>query len=1029
MLSQISSDVILALKHEPELSIKTLKKKEIDKIMKAVETGRQTANDYYTGTIEPKVLEREEIYAAPKSHYRQKFPRLSENSDWVSRDVKTSIDQIMPSLMEVFTGSDEPVDVVARHTDGVEKAKKVEQLLKYQLDTKNDYVSFCEYVLRDSLKDNYAVAKVWWNREEERKPMQIMLAPNDFAQMAYIVEMVNQGKMDITSIKEVEGGYFNVEYDEVRVLCNHPVVEWVPPSELRFTPESGDINNCKFVAHRKIVKGDYLKRKEAEGVYVNIDKALKASGNATYTTYDKEHNKALGYKTIQLNDGDDASKDIELYECYVNVDYNNDGIYEKLIVHTVGDSNIPIKIQKNEFGRVPFFVAASERDPKAIFNENSGFVDVIEQQQDLKTAVVRQMIINIAKANHPQMAVDQANVDIDALLGNEEIIPTRGMPQNLMMPISVSPLNHATMSMIEYAQNEIEAQTGSTRYNQGLDSNSLNKMLALDTPIPMIDGSYKMNGDIKEGDILIGSDGKGTKVLKAHPIQTPREAYKITFESGDVIKAGGEHRWAVKIQDDHYRHKSKYFEKLPTSRLYEWYKKRHIITIPTVHNADFTEKELPQDPYEYGLQMGDGSLIEDAIGDSTHRIPEIYLKGSFEQRRELLYGFMDAAGGIVNHVAYYRCRDERLKDSFIELLHTFGFSPSADSKVDYSYMVRFKPTFNPFKGYHRDKYKVRRRTDEQKIVKMEKIPVEPMRCLTVEADDELYCCGKIMTVTSNTATGIATIMGAADKRLKHLARLIAECFFKPIFRFVIQLNQSFAEPEQLIRIGDKDVSISKEDLDVDYDLVLNVGQGAGTKEARINYIMLLVNSLIPALINYGIADENTVFVAAKSLTQEMGLVTLEKSLIDPKSQQFQQAQQQKQQAQMAQIQAQQQAEIVGKKALIDAKAEADIRKSKVPKPSITYDDMPIDAKAQVLANMGLATTPVALMTRETRNDGVQPGFTLEKPNGTHQDRQANGRFGGSVGNVPERPPRPRNEGTSDNGQRPEGDPDGTSGSV
>ena len=1029
MLSQISSDVILALQHEPELSLKTLKKKEIDKIMKAVESGRQTANDYYTGTIEPKILEREEIYDAPKSHYRRKFPRLSENSDWVSRDVKTSIDQIMPSLMEVFTGSDEPVDVVARHVDGVEKAKKVEQLLKYQLDTKNDYVSFCEYVLRDSLKDNYAVAKVWWDREEERKPMQIMLAPDDFAQMAYIVEMVSQGKMDITSIKEVEGGYFNVEYDEVKVLCNHPVVEWVPPSELRFTPEAGDINGCKFVAHRKIVKGDYLKRKEAEGVYTNIDKALKASGNATYTTYDKEHNKALGYKNIQLSDGDDASKDIELYECYVNVDYNNDGIYEKLIVHTVGDSNIPIKIQKNEFGRVPFFVAASERDPKAIFNENSGFVDVIEQQQDLKTAVVRQMIINIAKANHPQMAVDQANVDIDALLGNEEIIPTRGMPQNLMMPISVSPLNHATMSMIEYAQNEIEAQTGSTRYNQGLDSNSLNKMLALDTPIPMIDGSYKMNGDIKEGDILVGSDGKGTKVLKAHPIQTPHEAYAITFESGDVIKAGGEHRWAVKIKDGHGNNESPYFEKLPTSRIYEWYKKKYIISVPTVHNADFTEKELPQDPYQFGYQMGDGELIMDAVGDSTHKIPDIYLKGSFEQRKALVQGFMDAAGTNVNSAAFYRCKDERLRDSFIELLHTFGISPVSVIKVDASYKVRFTPTFNPFAGYRKDKYKVPKDKGTQKIVKMEKIPVEPMRCLTVEADDELYCCGKIMTVTSNTATGIASIMGAADKRLKHLARLIAECFFKPIFRFVIQLNQTFAESEQLIRIGDKDVSISKEDLDVDYDLVLNVGQGAGTKEARINYIMLLVNSLIPALINYGIADENTVFVAAKSLTQEMGLVTLEKALIDPKSQQFQQSRQQKQQAQMQQIQAQQQAEILTKKALIDAKAEADIRKSKSPKPSITYDDMPIDAKAQVLANMGLTSTPVALMTRETRNDGVQSGFSLEKANGAYQDRKANGRFGGSIGDVPERPPRFGSEGTPGNGQGPQGNSEGTPNSI
>lgn len=747
-MSPTSSDAIMALAPpEEEVSLKTLKKKEIEKIMKAVESGRQIADDYYTGTIEPKILDREEVYEAPKDHYRRKFPRLSENSDWVSRDVKTSINQIMPSLMEVFAGADCPVEVAARRVDGVEKARKVQQLLKYQLDAKNDYVSFCEFVLRDTLKDNYAVAKVWWKHEEERKPMQIMLSPGDYAQMAYISEMASEGTMEVTAIKPVDGGFYNVEYDNVIVTANYPVIEWLPPSELRFSPEAGDIQDCKFVAHRKIVKGDYLKRKEAEGVYENIDKALKAMGDTNFTTYDKEHNKALNNDKNRLSDGDDASKDVELYECYVNVDYNNDGIYEKLIVHTVGDSNVPIKIQKNEFGEIPFFVAASERDPKAIFNETSGFVDIIEQQQDLKTAIVRQMIINIARANHPQMAVDQANVDIDALLGNEEIIPTRGMPQNLMMPISVSPLNQATMSMIEYAQNEIEAQTGSTRYNQGLDSDALNK----------------------------------------------------------------------------------------------------------------------------------------------------------------------------------------------------------------------------------------------------------------------------------TATGITAIMGAADKRLKNMARLMAESFFKPVFRFIIKLNQKFAEQEQLIRVGDKDVSISKEDLDVDYDLVLNVGQGAGTKEARINYIMLLLQSLLPTLVNYGVADENTFYTAAKSLTQEMGLMTLEKSLIDPKSQMFQQMQAQKQQAAMQQAQAAAQADVVAKKAIIDAKAEADMRKARVPKPSITYDDIPIDAQVQVLRNMGLTTTPLAMLHKEVeKNAGVQQGDPFEDVNGTGQTREASGRFGRSSRAVRGGQEGSGAQGPNGNGERPGG---------
>lgn len=690
----MGNDVVMALApKDSDVSIKTLKKKEIDKIMQAVEDGMTIANGYYDSTIEPKIIEREDIYNASKEHYRLKFERLSEMSDWVSRDVKTSIDWIIPQLMEVFTGPDNPVSVQARNIDKTEAAKKTEVLMQYQLDTKNDYTTFCNDIWTDSLKLNYGVAKVWWKHEEEHKPMQMMISPNDYGIMSQLSQEAAAGNIIVDKVNEVKGGYYNIDFDEVHVTDNYPVIERLPPSELRFTPDGSDINDCKFVAHRKIVKGDYLKRKGKEGIYQNIDEALKNVGNTRYTVYDINHNKGLTNERLRLDDGDTASKDVELYECYIDVDYNNDGIYEKLIVHTVGDSGVPIKIQKNNFGRVPFFVNCSERDPQTIFNENSGFADIIEQQQDLKTAVIRQMIINIAKCNNPQMAFDQANVDVEALIDGEDLVPVNGMPSNLLYPIATPPMSSATMSLVEYSQNEIEAQTGSTRYNQGLDSNSLNK----------------------------------------------------------------------------------------------------------------------------------------------------------------------------------------------------------------------------------------------------------------------------------TASGITAIMGQSEKRLKNMARLAAENFFKQIFRFLIQLNQTYGDEEQLIRVGDKNVSISKNDVDVDYDLILNVGQGAGTKEARIQYIMVLLNQIYPIVAQYGIVNENSWYVATKTLLEEMGLMNAEKSLVDPSSQEYQQAQQQKQQSQLAMAQAQQQAEIAVKKALVDAKAAADIRKSGIPKVSTSLNDLPPDAIAEILQKMGLNVRPRGMALRETGN--------------------------------------------------------------
>ena len=82
----------------------------------------------------------------------------------------------------------------------------------------------------------------------------------------------------------------------------------------------------------------------------------------------------------------------------------------------------------------------------------------------------------VGKNNRPQRFVAEQNVDLNALVDGDEIIPVRdGNPAESVMISPHIPIDPSTMTLVQYAQNEIESQSGSTRYNQGLDSNSLNK--------------------------------------------------------------------------------------------------------------------------------------------------------------------------------------------------------------------------------------------------------------------------------------------------------------------------------------------------------------------------------------------------------------------------------------------------------------------------------------------------------------------------------------------------------------------------
>ena len=1026
-------------KKEKEVSLKTLSKKEIDKIMKAATSGKNIAKQYYDDTVEPEVTRRTKIYNADKKYYKEKFPRLTERTDWRSRDVQTAADWIKPGLMEAFTGGDDPVDIKGVDINDDKKAKMLQNIVKYQLERKNSFFSLMDFSLDEALRSNFGIAKTYWKHEEKREEYGVLLSENDVNAALGLAAEAVKGNIEIKSMTALKDApdLLKVTFDRITVTANYPVVEFVPPSELLFTPEAATLQECKFVAHRKVVTGDYLKRKEQEGIYTNVEKAIKKQGDTQPRPYEEDRNDELRRVRNDLNDADDASKQIELIEAYVDVDYNNDGIMEKVIVHMVED--IPLRIAINDFEFVPFFPCCVKYDPNKIFSDYS-YADTIEIHQDLKTALVKQMIINVAQQNAGQRIVDAAHIDMDALIDGDEIVSangTNGPLANYVYAINTPQLSPQTMSLLEYAQNEIESQTGSTRYNQGLDSNSLNKMLALDTPIPLADGTFKNNGDIVEGDMVIGSDGKPTRVVTAHPIQMPERAFEVVFQNGDIIKAGGEHRWAVKVSDKNYRHKSPEWEKLPTERLFDLMNDGCHIFVPRVGRVEFAEKELPLDPYILGLWLGDGNThtnrftsMDDEIveafanwakqfykghieptkqqrsgkaktyaivntpfremlkdlnvlkdgrykecKDNVKHIPEIYLQGSFEQRLALLQGLMDTDGSIDKNGNAIFCNSEpALIEGVTKLIESLGGKPNVqwrEIKPNLPNIKSARPhchiTFAmPYCPVRLKRKAERWRTkekywDSQRIVSIKEIPVEPMRCLTVAAKDELYCCGRRYTLTSNTATGITAIMGAADKRAKLIARAIAENFYVPLVKAIILLNQKYLREEEMFRINNENVTIRREDLDIDYDLIINVGAGAGTREARIQYLMILINQLIPMLTQAGIADEKTIYNAAKDLLEEMGLRSTMAFLQDPQSPEGQQkrmlAQQQQQQA--LQVQMQQQ----------EREHQVDLLKAVLPRISIKYEDLPIKSKQALLDTIGLGTDTGEMIAKELLEDG------------------------------------------------------------
>jgi replicative DNA helicase len=97
---------------------------------------------------------------------------------------------------------------------------------------------------------------------------------------------------------------------------------------------------------------------------------------------------------------------------------------------------------------------------------------------------------------------------------------------------------------------------------------AMGKALSLDTPLPTPTGWTTM-GEVEVGDMLIGADGRPTRVVAATEVMHGRPCYEIEFSDGEVIVADAEHQWRTTTRDGR-RHDLEHVEQRGRHRGGRW---------------------------------------------------------------------------------------------------------------------------------------------------------------------------------------------------------------------------------------------------------------------------------------------------------------------------------------------------------------------------------------------------------------------------------------------------------------------------
>lgn len=135
---------------------------------------------------------------------------------------------------------------------------------------------------------------------------------------------------------------------------------------------------------------------------------------------------------------------------------------------------------------------------------------------------------------------------------------------------------------------------------------------------------------------------------------------------------------------------------------------------------------------------------------------------------------------------------------------------------------------------------------------------------------------------NKTATGISAILGQSAQRMELVARMFSETGMSDLFRFIISLNQKFMDRDTVIRITDKEMKITADDLTGEMDLSINAGVGISTKEQNLMNIQTLMTALLQ-LIQSGIpvATPSNVYNLMKRWINESGIKNTGDYITDP----------------------------------------------------------------------------------------------------------------------------------------------------
>ena len=400
-------------------------------------------------------------------------------SQIVTGEVAEVVDGALPQLIRVFTSTDGVVEFQPVNDGDEHFAQQATEYCNWVFYRDNDGFLILHNWFKDALLQKTGIVKAYWDEKiDVTKESYENLSDDDLMMLMQDEDLEVVAQETEEEINEVTdpmtGQVFQNVTREHKVKVKRTkkdgrvVVENVPPEEFLISKRARTIQDSPFVAHRRMMTRSEL---IAMGFKKDVVETLQ-SGDTLEFSPDRIARYSRGEQPNSMGSQDESMEVVEVYECYIKVDYNNDGIAE--LRRVVYASNEVLEDMECDY--VPFHSLCPIPIPHKFYGQS--LADRALDLQLIKSTVLRQMLDNLYLTNNYRVGAVEGQVNLDDLLTSTAGGVVRMKNPNAIVPLTVASTTQGSFPMLEYLDGVQARRTGVSDSQNGIDPNILQNVTA-----------------------------------------------------------------------------------------------------------------------------------------------------------------------------------------------------------------------------------------------------------------------------------------------------------------------------------------------------------------------------------------------------------------------------------------------------------------------------------------------------------------------------------------------------------------------